>query len=56
LELGHGLKFRTQRTSGFHGGEDTVWNVTSSNITDTPTIENTKLFSEERGSLILKII
>jgi len=56
LQLRHGLNFRTQRTSGFHGGEDVVWNVISPNITDAQTTENTKFFSEGRGSLILKIM
>jgi hypothetical protein len=56
LELSHGLNFRKQRTSGFHGGEDIEWNVIASNITDAQTTENTKFFSEGRGSLILKIM
>jgi hypothetical protein len=48
LELRHGLNFRKRRTSGIHGGEDNVWNVISSNITETQTTENIKLFSEGR--------
>jgi hypothetical protein len=44
LELRHALNFRTQRTSGFHGGEDIVWNVISPNITDAQTSENTIFF------------
>jgi hypothetical protein len=56
FKLSHGLNFRTQQTSGFHGGEDIVWHAISSNITDVQTTENTKFFPEGRESLILKII
>jgi hypothetical protein len=49
LELRHALNFRTKRNSGFHCGEDIVWNVISSNITDAQTFENTKFFLREEG-------
>jgi len=56
LELRQGLNFRTQRTSGFHGGEDIVCNVISHNIRDAQTTESTKFFSEGRVCFILKIM